>query len=127
MSATTISALGQIALTVSDVDRSVAFYRDALGLPFLFSAGPGLAFLDLGGVRLMLTAPEGDFTPGMSSVLYLVVEDIVAAHAEYAARGMTFIDEPHLIAPMPDHDLWMCFFKDPDQHMLALMCMRAKA
>jgi methylmalonyl-CoA/ethylmalonyl-CoA epimerase len=116
-----VTALGQIALTVCDVGRSVVFYRDLVGLRFLFDAGPRLAFLDLGGVRLMLSAPEGALTPGAGSVLYLRVPDLIAAHREMSARGVAFIDEPHLIAPMPDHDLWMCFFRDPDGHTLALM------
>ena len=119
--------LGQVALTVSDVERSTAFYRDLVGLRFLIAAGPTLAFLDLGGVRLMLSTPEGAFTPGGSTVLYLKVPDISASYDAMRGRGVAFIDEPHLIARMPDHDLWMTFFRDPDQHTLALMCERPKA
>lgn len=122
--ASVIESLGQVALTVADVARSTDFYRDAVGLRFLFRAGPTLAFLELGGVRLMLSTPEAELTPGSSTVLYLKVADIRAAHAAMTSRGVTFVDEPHLIAPMPDHDLWMCFFRDPDQHLLALMCER---
>jgi catechol 2,3-dioxygenase-like lactoylglutathione lyase family enzyme len=118
--------LGQIALTVRDVARSTAFYRDQVGLPYLFGAGPGLSFLDIGGVRLMLSSPEGTFIPGVSSVLYLKVDDIEAAYTAMKRRGVAFVDKPHLIAPMPDHDLWMCFFRDPDHHTLALMCEREK-
>ena len=121
-----VTALGQVALTVSDVPRSTAFYRDAVGLRFLFAAGPSLAFLDLGTARLMLSAPEGTFTPGSGTVLYLRVADIVASHAAMRGRGVQFVDEPHLVAPMPDHDLWLCFFRDPDGHTLALMCERPK-
>jgi methylmalonyl-CoA/ethylmalonyl-CoA epimerase len=124
--ATQTFSLGQIALTVRDVARSTAFYRDEVGLPFLFGAGPNLSFLDVGGVRLMLSSPEGAFVPGVSSVLYLKVDDIVAAYAAMSARGVTFVDAPHLVAPMPDHDLWMCFFRDPDGHTLGLMCERPK-
>jgi catechol 2,3-dioxygenase-like lactoylglutathione lyase family enzyme len=119
-----IDRLGQVALTVRDVERSIAFYRDALGLPFLFAPAPTLAFLSIGDVRLMLAAPEGDFSPGGSTVLYLKVADIDAEHAALAARGVSFMDAPHLIARMPDHELWMCFFRDPDDHVLALMCER---
>jgi len=121
-----VTALGQVALTVQDVERSTHFYRDAVGLRFLFAAPPGLAFLDMGGVRLMLTAPEGAFTPGSGTVLYLRVGDITAAHAAMSARGVPFVDQPHLLARMPDHDLWMCFFRDPDGHTLGLMCERPK-
>lgn len=119
-----IESIGQVALTVREVDRSVAFYRDAVGLRFLFAPAPTLAFFDVGGTRLMLSAPEGDFTPGSSSVLYFEVADIIAEHAAMLTRGVEFVDEPRLIARMPDHDLWMCFFRDPDAHMLALMCER---
>ena len=121
-----VTALGQVALTVADVTRSTAFFRDAVGLRFLFAAGPSLAFLDLGNARLMLSASEGEFTPGSSTVLYLRVADIERSYAAISERGVTFIDEPHLVAPMPDHDLWMCFFRDPDQHTLALMSERPK-
>ena len=119
-----IDNLGQIALTVRDVQRSVAFYRDTLGLRFLFAPGPTLAFLTIGNVRLMLSAPEGELAPGSSTVLYLRVADIDAEHALLTSRGVTFIDAPHLVARMPDHELWMCFFRDPDEHLLALMCER---
>lgn len=121
-----VSGLGQVALTVSDVGRSTAFFRDAVGLRFLFAAGRSLAFLDLGNVRLMLSAREGEFTPGSSTVLYLRVADIVATFQAMRGRGIAFVDEPHLVARMSDHDLWMCFFKDPDGHTLALMCERPK-
>ncbi len=126
VTATAPVTLGQIALTVSNVARSTAFYRDQVGLPFLFSAGPSLSFLDLGGVRLMLSAPEGSFTPGGSTVLYLKVADIERACSEMRERGVAFVDAPHLVAPMPDHDLWMTFFRDPDHHTVALMCERPK-
>jgi len=121
------TALGQVALTVRDVGRSTAFYRDQVGLRFLFAAGPSLAFLDLGGVRLMLSSPEGELAPGGGTVLYMKVPDITTAYHAMRARGVEFMDEPHFIAPMPDHDLWMTFFRDPDGHTLGLMCERPKS
>jgi methylmalonyl-CoA/ethylmalonyl-CoA epimerase len=117
----TLGPIGQIAVTVSDVQRSVAFYRDAVGLRLLFEAPPGLAFFDCGGIRLMLSKPEGDFQPGSSSVVYFRVSDIEATHRILGDRRVPFVDAPHLIAKMPDHELWMCFFRDPDGHTLALM------
>src|SRR5688572_3714486 len=116
-----LSQIGQIALTVSDVERSVSFYRDALGIRLLFRAGPNLAFFDCAGVRLMLSAPEGEFKPGGGSVIYFKVGDIRATFDALRARGVAFVDEPHLIAKLPDHELWMTFFKDPDGNTLALM------
>jgi catechol 2,3-dioxygenase-like lactoylglutathione lyase family enzyme len=115
-----LSTIGQIALVVHDVERSTAFYRDTLGMRFLFAAGPNLAFFDCDGIRLMLTHPEKDFDrPG--SVIYFKVGDIKGAFETLKERGVAFIDEPHLIAPMPDHDLWMAFFRDLDGNPLALM------
>ncbi len=122
----TISGLVQVAVTVSDVPRSVEFYRDLVGLPFLFQAGPGLAFLAIGEVRLMLSQPVGGFTPGGGTVLFLRVGDIRAAHADMLSRGVPFGDEPHFIASMPDHDLWLCEFRDPDGNALALMSERPR-
>lgn len=118
--------IGQVALTVRDVAASRAFYEHRVGLPFLFGAGPTLAFLAAGPTRLMLSAGEGAMLPGSGTVLYLKVDDILAAYAAMRARGVVFVDVPHLIAPMPDHDLWMCFFRDPDAHLWGLMAERAK-
>jgi methylmalonyl-CoA/ethylmalonyl-CoA epimerase len=121
MSSSALGSIGQIAYTVSDVGRAVAFYKDAVGLKLLFEAPPGLAFFDCGGIRLMLSQPEGDFKPGSSAVMYFRVADIESVQRALKARGVPFVDEPHLVARMPDHELWMCFFKDPDGHTLAVM------
>ena len=117
---TPLQRIGQIAISTHDLPRSVAFYRDALGLDFLFEAGP-LAFLMCGDVRLMLAVPETDELDHAASTLYFRVDDIHAARAELAGRGVPFDDEPHLIARMPDHDLWMTFFRDPDRNLHGLM------
>lgn len=119
--------LGQVALTVRDIPASTAFYRDVVGLPYLFGAGSRLAFFSIGSTRLMLSDGEGGLVPGSGTVLYLQVDDIIVAHAAMVARGVTFVDTPHLVAPMPDHDLWMCFFRDPDAHLWGVMCERARA
>ena len=115
-----LSALGQIALPVSDADRADAFYADKLGLPRLFRFGD-LVFFDCGGVRLMLEggSTEAGRTEGVC--LYYRVTGIERAHEELKARGVPFDDTPHLIAKMPDHELWMAFFRDPDGNLLALM------
>lgn len=114
-----LGRIGQIAVTVSDVDRSAIFYRDVLGMRFLFQF-PNLAFFDCGGVRLMLTTPEGT-APCGNSVIYYKVDEINQAADLLVSRGVTFEAKPHLIAKMPDHELWMAFFRDPDRNLLALM------
>ncbi len=115
-----LSQIGQVALRIHDLDRTIQFYRDALGMKFLFSTGT-LAFFDCGGVRLMLTIPERPEFDRPGSVLYFKVNDIQAARSTLIDRGVEFVDEPHLIARLPDHELWMTFFKDPSDNLLALM------
>ena len=112
--------IGQIALPVSDIERAIVFYRDTLGMSFLFQAPPGLGFFDCGGIRLMLDAPAKE-NAGNGSVIYYKVNDLPAAFGVLSNRGVSFETEPHLIAKMPDHELWMAFFRDPDQNLLALM------
>jgi methylmalonyl-CoA/ethylmalonyl-CoA epimerase len=116
-----ITHLGQIAVNAKDVDRASAFYQDKLGLKLLFKAPPGLAFFDCGGVRLMLSGAEKPEFDHASSVLYFAVPDIQAAYGKMRGSGVRFEDEPHLIARMPSHDLWMTFFRDTEGNVLALM------
>ncbi len=117
---TALAQIGQIAITAHDVDRATAFYRDVLGLRHLFRAGQ-LSFFDCGGVRLMLDKPEKPEFDHPSSILYFRVADIQATRARLAAGGARFVDEPHVIAPMPTYDLWMTFFRDSEDNLLALM------
>ena len=116
-----LSQIGQIAINVHDTGRAVAFYRDQLGMKLLFTAGQ-LAFFDAGGIRLMLTPPEKPEFDHPSSIMYFKVDDIKQAHATLSGRGVKFEDTPHLIARMPDHELWMTFFRDSENNLLALMC-----
>jgi catechol 2,3-dioxygenase-like lactoylglutathione lyase family enzyme len=115
-----ISGIGQIAINVYDVARATAFYRDVLGLRLLFSAG-NLVFFDCGGVRLMLDRAEKPEFDHPSSILYFTVPDLAAAHRQMKQGGARFEDEPHLIARMPKHELWMTFFHDTEKNLLALM------
>jgi len=115
-----LSRIHQISMRVHDVDRAVRFYRDALGVPFLFAAPPQLAFFDCGGVRLMLSTPEPGFDhPG--SVLYFAVDDIAEAHAALKTRGVVFNTEPHKVATLADREVWLADFKDSEGNTLALM------
>src|SRR5688572_6125659 len=116
-----LSDIGQIAITVRDVSVSTTFYRDVLGLRFLFAAGPNLAFLAAGSVRLMLTTPQGHGEAGKNSTLYFKVDDLPATHAAIIARGAKNERAPQLTAKMPDHDLWMAFLRDPDENLVGLM------
>ena len=120
-----LSRIGQIAIVVKDVERATAFYRDAMGMRFLF-AFPGLAFFDCDGVRIMLSRAEKKEFDHPSSVLYFRVDDIQAAYQTLRSRNVKFEDEPHVIARMPDHDLWMTFFRDLDDNVFALMSEAAK-
>lgn len=116
-----ITRLGQIAVNAKDVERAAAFYQNVLGLNLLFKAPPGLAFFDCGGVRLMLARAEKPEFDHPSSVLYFAVPDIRSAYGKLKESGVRFEDEPHVIAKMPTHDLWMTFFRDSEGNLLALM------
>jgi len=120
MTGPALSRIHQISMRVHDVERAVRFYRDALGVPFLFAAPPRLAFFDCGGVRLMLSTPEPGFDhPG--SVLYFAVDDITEAHTALKARGVVFNTDPHKIATLADREVWLADFRDSEGNTLALM------
>jgi methylmalonyl-CoA/ethylmalonyl-CoA epimerase len=116
-----IERIGQIAIPVADLERAVAFYSDVLGLRLLFRAPPGLAFFDCGGVRLMLSRPEGADVPTSAGILYYLVPDIRAAHAALVERGVTFVQPPHPVARLPDHELWLALCRDSEENLLSLM------
>ena len=116
-----IQGIGQIAVAVHDVARARAFYRDVLGLPFLFDAGPELSFFDCGGVRLMLSRASEPALEPPGSVLYFRIPHLDAAASALRKAGISLEREPHLIARMPDHDLFMAFLRDPEGNLLGLM------
>src|ERR1700733_1278371 len=115
-----ITEIGQIAINVHDTNRAIEFYRDTLGFKLLFTAGH-LAFFDCGGVRMMLTPPERPEFDHPASILYFKVSDIQAAHARLVERNTKIEGEPHIVARMPDHDLWLAEFRDSEGNIIALM------
>jgi methylmalonyl-CoA/ethylmalonyl-CoA epimerase len=115
-----ITGVGQVAINVRNVQRAVEFYRDVLGLNFLFQI-PNAAFFECGGLRLMLGTAEKPEFDHPASILYYKVGDIHAAYASLQATGVQTEDEPHLIARMPDHELWMFFLRDPEGNHLGVM------
>jgi methylmalonyl-CoA/ethylmalonyl-CoA epimerase len=115
-----LQRIHQVSIRISDIERAVRFYRDTLGLKLLFQAPPQLAFFDCGGVRLMLSPPEPEFDH-QGSVLYFAVDDIKAAHTALAAAGVTFRTAPHLVAKLPDREVWLTDFEDSEGNVLALM------
>jgi methylmalonyl-CoA/ethylmalonyl-CoA epimerase len=115
-----ITQIGQIAINVHDTSRAVEFYRDTLGLKLLFTAGH-LAFFDCGGVRLMLTTSERPDLDRPASILYFKVADIQSAHARLVQHHVKTESEPHVVARMPDHDLWLAEFRDSEDNIMAFM------
>ena len=115
-----LSQLQQIAMTVRDVDRATRFYRDVLGVPFLFSAGPALSFFNCAGIRLLLALPEAGLEPP-GSVLYFATEDINQMHKTLEANGVCFRSKPHKVATLQDREGWLADFDDGEGNILALM------
>ncbi len=113
-----LTEVGQIAVTVEDVERATAFYRDVLGVPFLFDA-PGLAFFDLGGVRLMLSRPEG--VGPSSSLLYFRAADIQASYETLLSHGVDFIETPQVVHRTDNYELSIASFYDSEGNVMAIM------
>ena len=121
-----IQTLGQVFVPVLELERALAFYRDTLGIRFLFEAPPRMAFFDLDGIRLMIGESEGSKSHG-ASILYYKVPDIAGAYETLVERGITFDVDPHFVHDMGDHELWLAFFKDSEENQLALMSEVAKS
>ena len=118
---TEITGIGQLAITVKDVVDALRFYRDILGLEFLFAPDDGLAFLHCGATRIMLSTPRGAGEIGKNSIPYFNTENIEAFYDGVVAAGATAEQKPQLTAQMPDHDLWIGFLRDPDSNLIGIM------
>jgi methylmalonyl-CoA/ethylmalonyl-CoA epimerase len=114
-----LGTIAQLAMPVTNLERAIAFYRDQLGLNLLFQV-PNLAFFDCGGVRLMLDASPAP-AEHRGSIIYFKVPDANIAHEGLLAAGLEFEAAPHLVAKMPESEIWMAFFRDPDRNLLAIL------
>ena len=113
-----LTEVGQIAITVEDVGRATAFYRDVLGVPFLFDA-PGLAFFDLRGTRLLLSRPNG--VESASSILYFRAADMQNTYETLLGHGVEFSQTPHVVHRTDAYELSMAVFNDNEGNVMALM------
>jgi len=116
-----LSAIGQIAVNAHDINRAMDFYRDKLGMKFLFTAPPGLAFFDCDGIRLMLSLPAKPEFDHPSSIIYFNVDDIQQAYETLSERGVEFEEKPAFVANMGTYDLWIAAFRDSEDNLLAMM------
>jgi methylmalonyl-CoA/ethylmalonyl-CoA epimerase len=116
-----LRGIRQIAVNAKNLERAIRFYRDILGMRFLFEAPPQMAFFDCGGVRLLVGLPDRPEIDHPASIIYYSVPDIQAAHQVLKERGVAFITAPHLVARMPDHELWLADFRDSEDNILALL------
>ncbi len=115
-----VGTLGQVALTVTDLDAAVEFYDKTLGLTLIGRFPPGLAFFDCGNTRLMITGVEQGVKI-RNSTLYFNVPDIHISYDELVSRGIAFDGEPHVIHSTCDYSLSMAFFRDPEGNIMAIM------
>ncbi len=116
-----INKIGQIAIAISDLEQSVNFYKNILGLELLFEVPPNLAFFDCAGTRLMLTTLQGPEKDHNTSVIYYQVANIEEATSDLKSKGVNFEREPRFVAKMEDHDLWMGFIRDPYENLVGIM------
>lgn len=115
-----LSQIGQVAMNAQDIERAVTFYRDKLGMKHLFSVPPKMAFFDCDGIMLMVSLPEKPEFDHPGSILYFNVEDIEQAAEALIARGVQFEEKPTFVANMGAYDLWMGFFRDSENNLLAI-------
>ena len=115
----------QIAIPAKDIDRATAFYRDALGFGLLMN-GPNMAFLDCNGIRIYLDANPGSAEPGGNSLVYFRATNIEHAHEAFRNSGVTIHREPHVIASLPDRDVWLLWIRDSESNLLGIMEERPK-
>jgi extradiol dioxygenase family protein len=116
MTAPNITAVGQIARRVKDIDAARRWYGEVLGLPHLYSFGD-MAFYDCASLRLLLCKDEA-----AESILYFRVSDFCATHAALQLRGIAFTNAPHMIHRHENGtEEWMAFFKDNEDRPLAIM------
>jgi methylmalonyl-CoA/ethylmalonyl-CoA epimerase len=111
--------IGQILVPVTDIERSVAFYGETLGLPLLYRF-PGIAFFDAAGVRIYLASPSQDDFAGRATV-YWWVDDVPAMYAAVIARGATPREAPAVAHRTETYELWLAFVDDPDGNHVGLM------
>ncbi len=121
MSDLSSATVGQLLIPVENLERSTAFFRDQLGIPFLFSAPPQMSFFQAGAVRLLVGVREDGATSLRGSMVYFKVSDIHATYETLASRGVTMGDKPHLVHRAPTYELWLCEFRDPDGNPFCLM------
>jgi DNA-binding CsgD family transcriptional regulator/catechol 2,3-dioxygenase-like lactoylglutathione lyase family enzyme len=113
-----LGPIGQISRSVRNIEQSIDWYKNKLGLTHLYTYGK-LSFFDCGGTRLYL---QENAEPSPESVLYLRVPDINAAYDELQKRGIAFTSAPHLIHRHDDGiEEWMAFFDDLEGRTLAIM------
>jgi methylmalonyl-CoA/ethylmalonyl-CoA epimerase len=115
-----LQRIGQIAVVVQDVARATRFYTETLGMPLLLEVPGRLAFVDCGGVRLMLSPPEGGGSAVASPIIYYAVPDIQATYDTLAARGVESVQGPHLVGAIGDRDVWIAFVRDSEGNLLGL-------
>ena len=115
------ATVGQLLIPVDDFERGVAFYRDILGLPFLFAAPPQMAFFMCGGIRLLVGVTPPGQKAQRGSAIYFQVKDIAGVFSTLSAQGVRFLANPHVVHRTPRSELWLAEFADPDGNQLALM------
>ena len=123
MTDTTPTGVGQVALLVRDIDASIAFYRDTLGLEHV-GTWNDLVFFQAGATRLYCTKVDEDRWKSQSAV-YFTVPDFDAAVQHLKDADVVVTDFP---LPIHTHDdgteEWMAFFTDPAGNTLAYMTTR---
>jgi len=112
-----LTKVGLVMLGIADLEKSVAFYRDRLGMK-LTAQFEGFAFFDGGGMTLALSLGLAQATGKGAGAVEVVfsVEHVGAAYDALRNQGVQFSSEPRVISP----GNWGADFRDPDGHILSI-------
>jgi len=120
-----LTGIMQVAIPAKDIERATAFYRDTLGLRLLMNA-PNMAFLECGGVRIYLDANTQSVGAGGNSLIYFRAADIARTHSLLSERNVSIHQKPHVIAALPDCDVWLMWIRDSESNLLGIIEQRRK-
>lgn len=112
--------IGQVILRVSDLERSIAFWSQTVGLDLALQAG-NFAFLEAGDIQLTLNEVDRALEDASLTEIVFELDDIRAGHAGLVERQVPFEVELRPVTADGSRELWAAHFHDPDGHLASVV------